>query len=516
MSMPCRITPSTAAWPLHDAATSRALEAAWLGQVPPGTLMARAGLALARLLRARWPHARRVRVWAGPGNNGGDGWVAAHRLHASGCEVEVLELPASARRPDDATRAREAALAAGVRALPFDPDASRTMPDVAVDALLGLGAQQAPTGLLARAIAAVAEDAAPTLAVDLPSGLHPDNGQVLGEQAVRATVTLSLLTLKPGCFTGQGRDHAGELWFDRLEGAAPRALPEAPAPSAWLLGPVAMPMREHASHKGRFGDVVVCGGAVSMAGAATLAAHAALAAGAGRVLVSWLQPAGAGRMGLRPEVMDLHDWPGRPRQELAAATTVVGCGGGDAVRAALPPLLAHAARVVVDADALNAVAGEPSLRAALRARSARGLPSLLTPHPLEAARLLGGTVAAVQADRLGAARRLAETTGATVVLKGSGTVVADAERRLAINPTGNGALATAGSGDVLAGWAGGLWACAPANGAFDIACCAVWAHGAAADRLQAGHRHPGPLRAADQIEALWRGLAASAAASDPG
>lgn len=516
MTLPCRITPSRAGWPLHDVATSRALEQAWLALEAPGTLMARAGLAVARLLRARWPHARHVRVWTGPGNNGGDGWVAARLLHACGCVVDVLEVGEPARLGADAADARTAALAAGVHARPFDPSTPRAVVDAGIDALLGLGARRAPEGLLAQAIAGLNEDAAPALAVDLPSGLHPDTGAALGVQAVRAELTLALLTLKPGCFTGQGRDHAGEVWFDDL-GPMPAAVPAAAqAPVARLLGPPAPLARAHASHKGRYGDVVVCGGAAGMAGAAVLAAHAALAAGAGRVLVSWLQPPGAALHGLRPEVMHQADWPGSPPQALAAATTVAGCGGGAAVRAALPPLLAHAARLVLDADALNAIAAEPALRSALRARAARGLPSLLTPHPLEAARLLDRTVAEVQADRLAAARQLAEHTGAVVVLKGSGTVVAAPAGPLAINPTGNGALATAGSGDVLAGWAGGLWSAAPGSGAFDIACQAVWAHGAAADRLLLEHGHPGPLRAADQIEALWRGRAAPHGPHGPG
>jgi hydroxyethylthiazole kinase-like uncharacterized protein yjeF len=188
---------------------------------------------------------------------------------------------------------------------------------------------------------------------------------------------------------------------------------------------------------------------------------------------------------------------------LAQSTAVCGCGGGDAVHAALPPLLSHAARLVLDADALNALAADPALSPLLLARAGRGLATLLTPHPLEAARLLHTSSAAVQHDRLAAARQLSADTGATVLLKGSGTVIAAPDGRLLINPTGNAALATAGTGDVLAGWAAGLWAQQPEAAAADIAAAAAWQHGRAADRhaLSVGS---GPLRAADLIEALAR------------
>jgi hydroxyethylthiazole kinase-like uncharacterized protein yjeF len=186
---------------------------------------------------------------------------------------------------------------------------------------------------------------------------------------------------------------------------------------------------------------------------------------------------------------------------LGAATIVCGCGGGTAVRAALPALLAHAARLVLDADALNVVAADLPLQSLLRGRSTRGLPTLLTPHPLEAARLLGIHARDVQADRLAAASALAERFGCAILLKGSGSVIAAPEVTPCINPTGNAALATAGSGDVLAGWAAGLWARQPAATASAIGTAAAWTHGDTADRHRARGRL-GPLLAADLADRM--------------
>ena len=489
-----RVEPAGGPWPLHDAAASRAVEQAALARHPAHALMERAGLAVAKLALALAPHARQICILAGPGNNGGDGLVAARHLHLAGKAVRVALLGDPARLPGDAASAWRQAEAAGVA---IEADRVRVdAADLVIDALLGIGARRAPEGAMAAAIAAINAMPVPVLAVDLPSGLHPDTGALLGQVAVRATATLALLTLKPGCCTGHGRDQAGELWLDRLGVAAP-------APTAWLSGRSAPPVRRHGSHKGSFGDVAVVGGAAGMVGAAWLAAQAALAAGAGRVYCSLLDDGAATFDPLRPELMSRVAWWRSAPAVLAQSTVVCGCGGGDAVHAALPPLLSHAARLVLDADALNALAADPALTPLLHARAGRGLATLLTPHPLEAARLLRTSSAAVQHDRLAAARQLAADTGATVLLKGSGSVIAAPDGGVRINPTGNAALATAGTGDVLAGWAAGLWAQAPAAAAADIAAAAAWQHGRAADR-HAQRVGSGPLRAADLIEVLAR------------
>ncbi|ODV00948.1 MAG: NAD(P)H-hydrate dehydratase, partial [Rubrivivax sp. SCN 70-15] len=232
-----------------------------------------------------------------------------------------------------------------------------------------------------------------------------------------------------------------------------------------------------------------------------LAARAALAAGAGRVFVGLLDATASTLDPLRPELMFRPRWWTATPTVIAATTVVCGCGGGDAVRAALPPLLSHAARLLLDADALNAIALDTGLQRLLEARRARGLDTVLTPHPLEAARLLACTAAEVQADRLAAAQRLADRFGATVVLKGSGSIVATPARLPAVNASGNALLATAGTGDVLAGWIGGLWAQGGDGAA--AARAGVWWHGHAADlAAQSGQRTP--LLAADLIDAMGR------------
>jgi len=481
--------------------------------------MRRAGDAVARLSRALAPHATHVWVAAGPGNNGGDGLEAAAQLQRAGLQVSVTWLGDAARAPADAKDALERAQAAGVRIEAHLPgDAVEC--DFAIDALLGIGmgmgigtgntTAREPTGALLATLQRLNRIGAPVLAVDLPSGLATDTGHATANACVRATHTLSLLTLKPGQFTASGRDHAGTVWLDTL--GCNTALEPA---DAWLQGvsklaPVA---RAHADHKGSFGDVAVVGGARGMRGAAWLAARAAHAAGAGRVFVDSLdtaEDAAAAVDPLRPELMFAAGWCERDASVLKHSTVVCGCGGGDAVRRVLPRLLSRVPRLVLDADALNAVAADASLLALLCQRREREQATVLTPHPLEAARLLGCSAVEVQADRLHAAHRLVEMTGCVVVLKGSGSVIAAPGEVPRINATGNGSLASAGTGDVLAGWLGGLWAQAVATNnafadAFRVAACAVAEHGAAAEP-----ERPGALRAGDLIEILHhrsRGLA---------
>jgi len=488
---PLRITADPRPWPLHGAAASRQAEQAALALQPPQALMEAAGLAVARLAAALAPHAQRVQVWAGPGNNGGDGLVAARHLHAAGRAVQVNLLAQPSALPADAAAALAQARAAGV---PIVQGTEAGPADMVIDALLGLGTRRAPAGDMARAIAAINDGGRPVLAVDLPSGLHPDTGMTLGEHAVRATATLALLSLKPGCFTGQGRDHAGDVWFDALD-------VDAGAPSAWLTGAPVLPAPLHASHKGSRGDVVVVGGAAGMVGAAWLAARPALAAGAGRVYCSPLDEAASLVDSGQPALMGRRAWWSGAPAVLAGATVACGCGGGDAVRAALPALLSNVQRLLLDADALNAIATDVMLQRLLQQRAARGQPTLLTPHPLEAARLLQCPSAQVQADRVCAGVELAARWGCTVLLKGSGTVLAAPGELPRINATGNAALATAGSGDVLAGWAAGLWAQHPARSALDVADIATWQHGRAADLWPAAARGA-PLRAHDLVEVL--------------
>ncbi len=492
---PHAVWPVRRTWPLHDAAATRSAEQAAAAQLPPHTLMERAGLALARLALALAPHARDIEVWCGPGNNGGDGFVAARWLHAWGKRVRMIAPGGVAQEPADAANALQAARAAGVPLQAALPE--RVQAGFALDALFGIGAARQIAGVWADAVQRLNGSGAVVLAADVPTGLHGDTGAVLGH-AVRAAHTLSLLTLKPGLFTAAGRDHSGCVWFDDLGVSAPAGTLQLTGPEAAraLSAP-----RAHAHHKGSFGAVVVIGGAAGMVGAGLLAARAALRAGAGRVYLGLLGANDAPVLDLQqPELML------RPSSRLlepgvlARATGVCGCGGDADVRAALPPVLHHARRIVLDADALNAIAADAALSRALRARAARGFETVLTPPPLEAARLLQQTTAQVQADRVRAARALADAASCTVLLKGSGSVIAGAVQRASINPTGDARLGSAGSGDVLAGWLGGWWAGAADAMAQSVAEATAWLHGAAVEHGPLA----GPLTASHLIGAMQR------------
>jgi hydroxyethylthiazole kinase-like uncharacterized protein yjeF len=465
MTMPRPLLRAAGAHPLYDAAATARIEQRASAALPPHALMTRAGNALARLARAIAPHARRAWIAAGPGNNGGDGLVLATLLRAAGVHASVSLVGHSSARalPADAAWALENARAAGVvltEALP--DDATLADMGLCVDALLGVGHRRAPEGAFAEAIAALNRVRAPLLAVDLPTGLATDSGAPLGAALVRATHTLTLLTAKPGLFTAAGRESCGEIWFDDLGVAPPADEPVAATLAGAAQAQTLLRARHHLAHKGSFGDAHIVGGAAGMVGACLLAGRAAVRAGAGRVFVHARACDEGGSLAVdvrHPELML------RPMDALQPAlradarlTIVAGCGGGNDIAPQLPGCLARAGRLVLDADALNAIAHDEGLREQVRHRGEHGLPTILTPHPLEAARLLGLGAAVVQGDRLAAARRLARDLAAVVVLKGSGTVVATPDGATTINPTGDARLATAGTGDVLAGWIGGLWA----------------------------------------------------------
>ncbi|VWX63067.1 ADP-dependent (S)-NAD(P)H-hydrate dehydratase / NAD(P)H-hydrate epimerase [Burkholderiales bacterium 8X] len=470
-----RIDSSTVA-PLFGGAATRRIEAAATALLPVHELMERAGLATARLAAALAPHARTIWIACGPGNNGGDGLEAASQLRRRGFDPIVTLLGDPARLPSDAAASFARARAAGVRFADAPPGDC----ELAIDALLGLGSTRAPEGRMAEWLAQM-QAAEMVLSIDLPSGLDADTGMMAqGAQPKPAPAAgpararracLSLLTLKPGLLTADGRDAAGELWFDDLG-----VEPGDENPCALLPGEARPPGRPHASHKGSYGDVAIIGGASGMNGAALLAATAALHAGAGRVFVGMLDAAAARLDALQPELMfrlpDLLD--------LRTMHVACGCGGGDSVRALLPRVLSTARSLVLDADALNAIAGDTSLQALLQARGVRRAATVLTPHPLEAARLLATDATSVQRDRLHAATSLARRFGAVVLLKGSGTIAASPNDLPVINPTGNARLATAGTGDVLAGMVASGLARQP-DQPLAAAVEAAWLHGHVAD-----------------------------------
>lgn len=476
---------SQAKWPLFSVAQTRSIEQHAQAALPAYTLMQRAGLATAQLALAIAPHAQKIWIACGPGNNGGDGLEAAVHLQTWGKQPIVSWLVQADHLPVDAQRAWQRAHDAGVTFSDHPPEQF----DLAIDALLGIGTQRAPEGVMAQWLLTLQTTTTPVLCVDIPTGLLADTGEWLGNSALKKAIntpqrhTLSLLTLKPGLFTADGKDAAGQVWFNDL------GLNTAEMPTAWLQSNNAVPLNKpHSSHKGSFGDVSVLGGAAGMSGAGVLAASAALHGGAGRVLLGLMdRDAHRAVTAAYPPLMlrqpcDL---------DLPHSTVVCGCGAGDAVHAWLPQVLSSAAQLVLDADALNAIARDAALQTLLKHRSARHKPTVLTPHPLEAARLLSCSAKDVQHNRVHAAQQLADLYGCVVVLKGSGSIIASPDQTPVINGSGNGRLATAGTGDVLAGLTGAYLSRSKGldkdalkpnlKHVFDASCQAVFVHGQAAD-----------------------------------
>lgn len=485
------------ATPLHNIGSTRQLEHALAVRLPPHTLMRLAGQSIGQLALALAPHARTIWVACGPGNNGGDGLEAAVFLHQAGMRVLVSHRTSKQELPPDTKAALHRAQAVGIEFILAPP--ALTTGDLAIDCLLGIGASRAATGEMAAWITAMNDSEAKVLSADHPTGLNAETGLALLSEdgapgpLVHADHTLMLLTAKPGLFMGQGRDAAGQLWLDDLtrNAAEQQLLANVPPlqPTQLNPAPTTGAARRHNSHKGSYGDVAIVGGeawavrGMGMTGAALLAASAALHGGAGRVLISLLAPP---QMTLAVEVIAEHpEWMLRTFSalHLQALTVVCGCGGGLAVTRVMAEVLQRSQQLVLDADALNAIARDASLAQLLKNRGTRAMPTVLTPHPLEAARLLNSSTAEIQAHRLNSAETLAAQWGCTVVLKGSGTVIACPGQISRVNLTGNARLATAGTGDVLAGWIGAKMAQGPGTvlSAFEAASQAVYQHGHAAD-----------------------------------
>lgn len=419
-----------------------------------------------------------ILVVAGPGNNGGDAWVAAARLRQTFHRVVVLDVAGSAPKAAEAREAKAAfASQGGAIERRWPPGEA---PALVVDGLLGLGIARDVDEDYRALIERINASGAPVLAIDVPSGLDSRTGRVRGA-AVRATVTLTFLARKVGLHTAEGPDHCGLVECDDLgmgEDIAAEArgmllTPRAVAP--WLAP------RRRDSHKGDYGTLAVIGGHRGMVGAALLAARAGLYAGAGKVYLGLLAPDALAVDPLHPELMvrSMDD-------AMGADVIVAGPGAGRSPsatsvsmfeRTVLPAVVALAKPLVLDADALNAIAYNDTIARDVAAR-AKGA-TLLTPHPAEAARLLGLSTAEVQADRLAAALALAKRFRAHVVLKGAGSICVSADGHWAVNSTGNPGLASAGSGDVLAGIVGALLCQGlDARQALQYGVCL---HGAAAD-----------------------------------
>ncbi|CAG4882720.1 ADP-dependent (S)-NAD(P)H-hydrate dehydratase,NAD(P)H-hydrate epimerase [Georgfuchsia toluolica] len=449
--------------------TLREIEKTHAIDQPP--LMERAGNAAAKLaLKLQAGLSGPPLILAGPGNNGGDALVAARVLKACGLDPVVVFLGHADKLPIDARMAWERWSTAGN----CRSDIPARSYGLVVDGLFGIGLARSLTEPWLSLIARINAYRGPVLAIDCPSGLNADTG-TLNPVAVRATHTITFISHKPGLLTLDGPDHCGEVTVadiglaDEVNAQQTAGFINNPALFAASLLP-----RQRNTHKGTYGSAAIIGGAPTMAGAALLAGRAALMLGAGRVFIGMLERIAVDHG--QPELML------KSPAEAMTLATAIGIGPGLAQSDEAANLLRRSIEtvlpLVIDADALNLLAAHPVLARQIARRSAA---TLLTPHPAEAARLLGGSVETVQADRIASALELAQRFHACVVLKGCGSIIATPEGRWFINTTGNAGLATAGSGDVLTGFCVALLAQGWTVKAAALG--ATWLHGTAADRL---------------------------------
>jgi len=436
--------------------------------IPGFELMSRAGHAVFQCLKKYWPDARTVAVFCGSGNNAGDGYIIAELALAAGLKVCVYAVSDPEKLNGDALAAYQKYSAADGTVMLFQAGQA-VKGDVLVDALLGTGLDRPITGLYAEAIQAINAHPAPVIAVDIPSGLNADTGNVMG-CAVKADCTVTFIGLKQGSFTGQAAEYYGEIHYAQL--AVPDDVYAGVEATATRVIKTRLPRRNRYAHKGNCGHVLIVGGDLGYSGAARLAGEAALRVGAGLVSVA-TRTEHSGLMNLnRPELM-CHgvETSGQLAALLAKAdVVVVGPGLG---QSAWSKILFNAAinagkPMVIDADGLNLLAKAPTAKPAW----------ILTPHPGEAARLLNCSTADIQQDRFAAVLSIQANYGGVAILKGAGTLIAS-EQQLAVSSTGNPGMASGGMGDVLSGVIAGLLA--QGLSLQDAAQQGVYNHGLAAD-----------------------------------
>jgi len=496
--------------------------------VPSYQLMTNAGEAVAQACVRNWPEtlSGTVKVIAGRGNNGGDGMVAARRLRQQGATVDVILLAKSEQIKGDAARALYELRQTDARLIEATDEPALTSvvtsASLIIDAIFGTGLNANVEGLAARAIGLINEAKVPVVAVDIPSGVNADTGAIMGI-AVRASLTVTFGLAKFGHVSYPGADYCGRLEIVDI-GFAPQALDEIAPKGRFLeaddVRPAISPRPTNA-HKGLFGHPLIIAGSRGKAGAAVLAARGALRIGAGLVTVAYPEGALPGLTIVYPELMaepmperDGHFDGRHTIERLREVGTgknvfVVGPGIGvssdtqELVAALVEEFCSPARPLVIDADGLNVLAAlGPRLL-----RKAAG-PVLLTPHPGEMGRLLACSTEQINANRIGAARRLSEETGAIVLLKGARSVIAAPDGTVLVNSTGNPGMGTPGMGDVLSGVLGGLLA--QRLKPLEAMALGVFVHGYAADRL-AKNLAPIGFTAGDVIEELPRALAAVAA-----
>ena len=449
--------------PLYTPSQSRAIDKILIDTIPLTgyQLMQRAARACFSALIKRWPQAAEVVVFVGTGNNGGDGYLLARLLHQAKRQVSVFELGDSHALRGDAARARAAYLAeGGAPPITYRPDCfnSRYNAELIIDAIFGSGLNRDLPELAQHCITAINRHPAAVLAVDIPSGLNAHSG-CTQPLAVEADLTVTFIVRKRGLYTAAGRDCCGEIVFDNLQiskqqfahSFACAEQSDNPFRSdVWLTSYDVvkdfLPDRPHNTHKKQFGHVLVVGGNVGMAGAVRLTGEAALRSGAGLVSVATRPPQALALTASCPTLMvhDVADTAAIQKLIQAADVIAVGPGLGQDKWAMtmLDTVLNSSQPLVVDADALNLLAKDKQV-------SERWI---LTPHPGEAARLLGTDSATVQADRFSAAKQIQSRYGGVCVLKGAGTIVyTDIEEQTWVCEGGNAAMSSAGTGDVLCG-----------------------------------------------------------------
>ena len=455
------------------------LEMRAANQLGADTLMKRAGAAAAELIMKRLEDAgveqRRVTLLVGPGNNGGDALACACELREKGAVVNVV-LPGG-RRPTSALALAQLERWTQAGSMTYDDPYMTEKADCVVDGLFGTGLAKPITGDYLDAVLWFNERQALKVSLDIPSGLNPVTGHWTGSYpGCSADVTITFLCVKSGLYMCEGADAAGEIVLNELDVSVPLS-------PLSVIGtdefPRVLRPRVKNSHKGDYGSVAVIGGTDGMIGASILAARAALISGAGRVTLECRAEHAPHVDMVYPEIM----FAAKPVNLEDFDAIVLGCGLGTSAEAKARVIEALNCQkpLILDADALNIIAADIKLQDMVLARRA---PTVLTPHPGEAARLLRRDTAGVTADRVAACRELAVQTGAIVVLKGAGTVISMRSSRTWINPTGSPMLATGGSGDVLAGMIGAMFA--QGYDMVESVLAAVYFHGLSAEGLEAG------------------------------
>lgn len=437
---------------VHTAAQVRALDRHAIDDlhIPSYTLMTQAGEAAVVALRSCWPSKQRIAVICGPGNNGGDGYVVARLAQSMRIDVAAISLSDPAKLQGDARRAHDEFIAAGGAVRSWS-DGCLANAEVVVDAIFGTGLSRELDPTMVERIKAINDCGVPILSLDIPSGLDSDTGAVWGA-AIMAERTLSFIGLKLGFYLGEGPNHTGIVLFDDLD--LPAGATEFVPPSALRIDEDAvahlLPRRRRTSHKGQQGSVLIIGGGIGMAGAARMAGEAALRAGAGLVTVATWPENVASITASRPELMCRGVESASDVAAMIERADVLaigpGLGQGQWGRSLLDAALESDKPTIIDADALNLLAQTPCSNSNW----------ILTPHPGEAGRLLGMSTADVQRDRLRSARELAKRYGATVVLKGAGTLVITGDSLPYICDQGNPGMASPGMGDVLTGVIAGI------------------------------------------------------------